>query len=39
MAGNGDGLLEAGFGLGRICGSLAQHLQDVAAPRLLPGAA
>ena len=39
MADNVEVWLEAGFGVGRIWGDLAQHLQDVAAPRLLPGAA
>jgi hypothetical protein len=38
-AGHVEGLLEAGFGVGRVRGNLAQHLQVVAAPRLLPGAA
>lgn len=37
--GDGEGLLEAGFGLGRTWGGPAQHLLEVTAPRLLPGAA
>ena len=39
MTGNGEGWLEAGFGLGRIGGGPAQHPKEVAAPLLLPGAA
>jgi hypothetical protein len=39
VAGHIEGLLEAGFNLGRVRADLAQHLQVVAAPRLLPGAA
>ena len=38
-AGNDEGMLETGFGLGHIRSGLAQHFQEAVAPRLLSGAA